>query len=430
MIPTLFVKPETRWKKFLRFLTSSVKGSNDAGTTWPQILRSIHLTCSGEELLHLDSNRITSIVTMLMSLINALRLAAVTFSPNSYKLALYCGGLMHGFGNVGRTLHLTALFCCLQVCILRCIFLWKDCPGRTILQEIHKRQRILITNPLAVVSLAASMRLSNSAVRWTNKLAIIAIFVAEAITVYGTAKLVQRELDWYKRALWIFWLFVNMLVIKTVVRDMIWIFGWWLSMVAKLLHEADDLIEVVATETSIIDNMAEGVEVISPAVDLKRTLKQICRCYSDLIIRTENFNKVSKHIIFYMSVCTTIINASMMYSYLRVEDSLIAPGFLLFWFIFSFLSLLTMATTTFLYQSNCKLYRQLNSFFVRSGKFMQTPDKFLLQGLIRSTGCQSRSLVSLSMIDGDFFQKRAVIRYVFYCTRIYAFMINYADQWA
>jgi hypothetical protein len=88
-----------------------------------------------------------------------------------------------------------------------------------------------------------------------------------------------------------------------------------------------------------------------------------------------------------------------------------------------------MSTTTFLFQSNCRLYRRLNSLFVRSGKSIATEERLMLQGLITSTGCKCRCLLSLSMIDGGFFQKRAVIRYVFHCTRMYAFMISYADRW-
>ena len=439
MFPVIPLNEEKFKDKILRWASGSVKGSNIPTTDWPQVLSEIYLISSGHQVNFLfcsiDSNRLKSFVVIIFGIINIIRYAFVTAYPSNPRVLLFGGALFNAFGSVGRTLHLTSLFSCLQMTIFRIIFMWKDMKDSNIFHEIHmeRHKNISVTNPFLAIKLAMSANfLSNNTIRITNNLASVTIHLCEALILYPTIVSINRRSNWVGIIFDVFWLLVSETSIRTLIRDSIWIFGWWLSMVEKLCHETDALVQQVLRESSSLQiKNAREVQAVSHniSVDVTKSLGRIHEKYLLLIRRCNYFNEVSKHVIFYMACCSTVINASVMYSYLRMEDTLIAPGFLIFWLIMSFLSFLAMATTTILYHRNCRLYRQLNSFFVRCNSFMSVQNKMELQQLIESTGCQSRCFVALAMIDGEFFKKRSVIRYAFYCTRMYAFMINFADQW-
>lgn len=439
MFPVIPLNEETSKDKILRWISGSVKGYNIPTTDWPHVLSEIYLTSSGHQVnfifCSIDSNRLKSFISIIFGILHVIRYAFVVAYPSNPRVVLFCGALFHAFGSVGRTLHLTGLFSCLQMTIFRIIFMWKDMKDTHIFHEIHmeRHRNIPVTNPFLAIKLAmAANFLSNNTIRMTNNLASVVIHLCEALVLYATIVSITRQQNWVIVLFNVFWLLVTAASIRTLIRDSIWIIGWWLSMVAKLCHETDNLVKQVLQESSSLQaKNGCQVKAVSHAisVDVTKSLRRIHEKYSFLIRRCNHFNEVSKHITFYMACCSTVINASVMYSYLRIEDTLMAPGFFIFWLIISFLSFLTMATTTILYQRNCRLYRQLNSFFVHCNSFMSVENKKELQKLIESTGCQSRCFVALSMIDGEFFKKRSVIRYIFYCTRMYAFMINFADQW-
>jgi hypothetical protein len=339
---------------------------------------------------------------ILFLLPNVLRYLYLLSITDKNEFFLF-GSVFYPFGIGGIIVYMAAAMVSLESLVCR-----------TFLMSVGKKQHdkdkefffftIPNGNDLHAVNREIFLTRTKLAYFMTKTALISTNYSSNMITLLSTIYCISQESLWHLKFLWLFWLACQAVVTYTATHIFI-ILGLWFIQQDYLNQQLKELVSSVNRP----QRTHKGWKYI--------TMEDINHNYTRILRSTSSFNQVSKVIIFFLTVCSTATNTSMLYGAMKTHQAL----FLFLSAILSITSLYPLWVATSLSLKARDLVKELNR--KRSLVVQSTFDLIYARNIIKN--CRD---LSLRTLDGLLYEPSLFFEYVVSTVSLLLMLVEFVEN--
>ena len=341
-----------------------------------------------------------------------LRYGFLMFVGDNRLLNLLFGGIFHAFG-----LSMWSLYFCASAVALIVMTVYAAFSSR-----LKIVQDIMAAELLPYLSCNTPLRSSDSTEKFLKRLrfthrvtkaaAIMGKLLTTLVTLFVTILCAANESSVFLVFLWFFWTLTH-LVFAWLVINTFWTIALWFVLNTHLTLQVDQLTQSIV----LLDSSQLNTDVI-----------KVFKSYKQLSLKIKNFNRFSKQLLCVLTAGTNIISTILLHGFITILPTSLIIGLALIDFALTFLvgSLAVLNISSSIFMKNQKLYRSLNSVFVRRTGDFSVYVRYALRIMIKNTGSRNRTTLALVNIDDRIYDRQLLGRYIYYSIRLFAILAKFS----
>lgn len=358
-----------RWKTVQKAVATSnrfvnVVDTKDAYQQWHEYLNKYSLF-PGKKKKENQRHFLISMAIIIFLSVNAVRYIGLLFITNPKQFVMF-GSVFYPLGKGGIVIYVAAAMSCLQALLYRIVFLWmeKCSPSPwNLLSDFHVVDLHRCKYSSSRMKVESRFHRKMYAVLWIVKYAVQSTNIcSDMITLITTLMAISKERDYVLP--WLLWNFNQWLVTYTA-TDMTIVCGVWYVSNCSLKHQVTELLK-------LLDAMAEG-----KAVAVRLLLSNYARISRNI----DHFNKSSKMILLILTVCSTSLNASIVYGTMITHQI----GFIVISITLTCQVLFLLEAATALSKKGQLVNQKLHNLLIARSSSLSVRDKKLIMELMENS---------------------------------------------